>query len=51
MSAPDSNPKPVERPRPAPPKPSCGVDGCGCGDILNHGIGELGVDWRGRPDW
>lgn len=28
-----------------PPKPSCGVDGCTCGDILNHGIGDRGADW------
>lgn len=27
------------------PKPSCGVDGCECGDVLNHGINGHGVNW------
>lgn len=27
------------------PKPSCGIDGCSCGDVLNHGIAEHGADW------
>lgn len=31
------------------PKASCQVDGCDCGDVLNHGIGHLGADWSGRP--